>query len=120
MALPSVASAADPKPRTGKSVVVKRSSGTVFVSKRGSSRRSRLGRAARSVPVGSTIDASNGTVKLTSTANRSGSKRQSAAFYDGAFTVAQDRNARLTELTLAGGDFTGCAAVKRRMQNAFL
>jgi hypothetical protein len=116
-----VANAATPKPKTGKSVVVKRSSGTVFVSKRGSSRRTRLGRAARSVPVGSTIDATSGTVKLTSTANRSGSRRQSAAFYDGAFTVSQDKSSRpLTELTLAGGDFSGCAAVKRRAQNNFL
>lgn len=110
---PAAAGAADPKPQTGKSVVVKRTGGVVLVSKRGSSRATRLGRAAVRVPVGSTIDASNGNVKLTSTANRSGSKRQSAAFYDGAFTVTQNKaSAPITELTLAGGDFSNCTAGK--------
>jgi hypothetical protein len=120
MALPSMASAADPKPRTGKTVVVKRSSGTVLVSKRGSSRATRLGRRAVSIPVGSTVNATNGTVKLTSTANRSGSRRQSAAFYDGAFTVKQDKSARpLTELSMEGGDFSGCAGVNKRRKDVF-
>lgn len=120
LALPAAAGAADPKPQTGKSVVVKRTSGAVFVSKRGSSRRTRLGSRALRIPVGSTVDTTNGTVKLTSTANRSGTKRQSAAFYEGAFTVTQNKaSAPLTELTLAGGDFSGCGAVAKRDADVF-
>ena len=113
--VPAAAPAADPKPRTGKSVVVERAKGTVFLQKRGSSKRTRLGKA-RSVPVGSMIDATRGTVELTATKNRSGSKRQRAFFYDGAFRVTQKRAARpITDLTLVGGDFSGCtgAAAKR-------
>ena len=113
--IPAAATAADPKPRTAKTVVVKRAGGTVTVSKPGSSRATTLGRTAQAVPVGSTIDATDGRVKLTATANRSGSKRQSALFYDGAFTVSQRRASRpVTDLTLAGGDFSTCAAEQRR------
>ena len=120
LAVPAVASAADPKPKTGKSFVVKRTSGAVLVTKKGSSTRTRLTGKARSFPVGSTVDATNGAVKLTSTANRSGSKRQSAAFYDGAFTVTQSKGAApLTELTLEGGDFGGCQAVAKRDYDVF-
>lgn len=114
LAVPTVAGAATPKPKTGKSVVVKRVKGAVFVSKRGSSKRTRLGSTAVSLPLGSKIDATHGTARLTSTHNRSGSKLQTADFYDGAFTVGQNKaSAPLTELTLAGGDFSGCAAAKR-------
>ena len=120
LVLPSVAGAADPKPKTGKSFVVKRAAGTVFVSKKGSSRRAKLSSKAVSLPVGSTVDASKGTVKLTSTHNRSGSKLQSAQFYDGAFTVTQNKAASpLTELTLAGGSFSGCGAAAKRDPGVF-
>lgn len=109
LAVPAAASAAKPKPRTGKSVLVKRTKGTVFVTKRGSSKRSRLAGRARLIPTGSTIDASKGTVRLTSTKNRRGSRLQTASFYDGAFRVTQNRAARpLTDLRLVGGDFSSC------------
>ena len=110
---PAAASAADPEPRTGRSVVVKPTKGAVFVQKRGSSKRTRL-RGAKAVPMGTTIDARRGSVKLTSTANRRGTRRQSAVFYDGAFRVTQNRQARpLTDLQLVGGDFAACgSAVK--------
>ena len=115
LALPAASAAADPKPRTGSSVVVETAKGAVFVQKRGSSRRARLGSRPQAIPVGSLVDATRGTVELTSTANRSGSRRQSAVFYDGAFVVSQNKAARpMTDLTLAGGDFSGCAAEKRR------
>jgi hypothetical protein len=120
LAVPTVAGAATPKPKTGKSVVVNRAKGAVFVTKRGSSKRVRLGSKAMSVPVGSTIDASRGTARLTSTHNRSGSKLQSADFYDGAFTVSQNKaSAPLTELTLKGGDFNGCQAGAKGKSNVF-
>jgi hypothetical protein len=116
LAVPSLASAATkPKPKTGKSIVVQRASGTVLISKRGSRKATRLGSRAVALPVGSSVDTSRGTVRLTSTHNRSGSKLQSAVFYDGAFTVTQSKGSTpVTELALAGGDFSGCAAQKKR------
>jgi hypothetical protein len=120
LVVPSAASAADPKPKTGKTFVAKRAKGAVFVSKPGSSSRTRLTAKARSFPVGSVVDATGGTVKLTSTSNRSSTKLQSANFYDGAFTVTQKKAAApLTELTLEGGDFSGCQAVAKRDYDVF-
>ena len=114
LALPALAQAAKPRPKTGKTVVVQRVSGSVTVQPKGSSRATRLDKA-RSVPVGSTIDATNGRVKLTSTADRNGRKLQSALFYDGAFSVAQKRASKpLTDINLVGGDFSNCAAERRR------
>jgi hypothetical protein len=113
---PAVASAATPKPKTGRSVVVKRTGGTVLYVKKGSRRAQRLGSQAVSLPVGSAVDTTNGKVKLTSTHNKSGSKLQSATFYDGAFTVSQDKSSSpLTELDLAGGDFGPCQQAKRQV-----
>jgi hypothetical protein len=109
----ATAAAADPKPETGRTVVVERVGGTVMVQPRG--KRLTTLRAARSLPVGSTIDATSGTVKLTSTADRSGSKLQSAVFRDGAFKVTQrTANHPLTELELVGGDFQDCGATVHR------
>ena len=114
LSMPAGSSAATPRPRTGKTVVVQKASGAVFVQKRGSSKSTRV-TGATVVPLGSTVDATRGKVKLTSTHNRSGSKLQSANFYDGAFTVTQKpANSPVTDLTLAGGDFSGCSAILRR------
>jgi hypothetical protein len=113
LAIPTAAHAA-PKPQTGRTVVVERTAGTVLVQPRGSKRVVRLGRA-RTLPVGSTIDATSGRVKLTSTHNRAGTKLQSAVFRDGAFTVTQNRSSSpLTDLELVGGDFADCRALQRR------
>ena len=114
LTIPAAAEAAKPKPKTAKTVVVERASGNVRVKPRGKRSFSRLDKAV-AVPVGSTIDATDGHVKLTSTANRSGSKLQSAEFYDGEFSVSQKRASRpLTDLTLTGGDFSSCVNEKRR------
>jgi hypothetical protein len=114
LAVPATASAATPKPRTGKTVVVEKTAGTVLVKPRGATRFTRLGRA-RAVPVGSEVDATNGRVRLTSTRDRAGRKLQSAVFRDGAFRVTQNRaRSPLTDVELIGGDFSHCAAVARR------
>jgi hypothetical protein len=111
---PATSWAAAPKPQTGRTVVVQAVSGKVLVMPRGSKRFVRLGRA-RAVPVGSTIDATSGRVRLTSTHDRRGRKLQSAIFRDGAFVVTQKvANVPITDVTLAGGDFSGCGAVQRR------
>jgi hypothetical protein len=59
-----------------------------------------------SVPVGSTIDATDGVVQLTSVRDASGST-QTARFWGGVFKVAQ-RGAGYTDLVLRGGDFGVC------------
>jgi hypothetical protein len=113
LAAPAAADAAAPKPKTGKMVVVARSSGTVKVKLKGKSGFTRV-TSARAIPVGSTIDATHGRVKLTSTHNKSGSKLQSAVFYDGSFVVTQDTSsAPMTNLALAGSDFSDCNAQLR-------
>jgi hypothetical protein len=114
--VPATASAASkPKPRTGKSVVVSLAKGTVFVKKRGSSKRTRLTKARQAIPTGSTIDATRGTVRLTATRNRRGTRRQTAVFYDGAFKVTQNRaSAPITDLRLVGGDFSSCTGAAAR------
>lgn len=94
--------------------MVERASGVVLVKKRGAPRFSPLG-AARAVPVGSSIDATNGRVKLSSTKDRAGRIVQSGHFSGGAFTVTQKRSSRpLTDLELIGGSFAGCDAALRR------
>jgi hypothetical protein len=58
--------------------------------------------------MGSTIDATKGTVKLTTTRDAHG-HTQSGTFSQGAFTITQTKGSRpLTDLKLAGGDFASC------------
>jgi hypothetical protein len=115
LVVPAAASAATPRPKTAKSVVVERASGKVLVKKRGSSRSTRLGSTPQSIPMGSTVDATKGTVELTSTHDKAGRRLQSAVFFDGAFVVNQTKSSKpLTDLQLAGGNFSGCAAERRR------
>jgi hypothetical protein len=66
-----------------------------------------------SVPVGSTVDATNGVVELTS-ARRPGGKSQTGRFWGGRFKVAQSRSGdSYTELLLRGGSFKSCRAGDR-------
>ena len=63
------------------------------------------------LPLGTTIDARAARVLLTTARNRRGA-RQSAVFYDGAFSVRQARaggRRGITEIRLRGGDFSVCA-----------
>ena len=113
LAIPASASAADPKPKRGKSFVVKRVSGTVKTASKEGGSYSTL-RGTRVLKPGAVVDASSGRVKLTSAADSRGRRLQSATFYDGAFSVTQRRNSALTDLTLVGGDFSNCAAERRR------
>jgi hypothetical protein len=57
-------------------------------------------REGENIPVGSTVDATHGRVRLTSAANKRG-KLQAAEFFAGQFRVTQARNG-LTELALNG------------------
>jgi hypothetical protein len=66
--------------------------------------------AAQQIPVGSLVDTSRGTVRLTSAVNTRG-KVQSGDFSAGVFKVGQSRSGGgLTDLSLSGGSFAGCVS----------
>jgi len=65
------------------------------------------------VPVGAIVDATKGTVELTSVRDASG-KMQTGTFWGGVFQVRQSRRDTVTELALTGGDFSDCRASGRR------
>ncbi len=96
---PLVCGAARGNPRVGRTVLVRRLRGVVFVRRPGS-RRLRLRRSA-TVPVGSTVDTSQGRVRLVSATCRAG-VTQSGVFYGAPFVVRQDRRSALLDLRLVG------------------
>jgi hypothetical protein len=106
--LPAAAAQAAPRPVTGKRAVVKRVSGKVKVKLAGGGKAVSLSRA-RAIPMGSTVDASAGTVKVVTT--KGGGNLQNGTFSKGAFKITQSKGNRpLTDLTLTGGDFSACPA----------
>jgi hypothetical protein len=98
--------ATPPPPVLGKAVDVTAVSGRVLVKQVGQTVPHPL-RGAEQIRVGSTVDTTNGRVRLTSAANRHG-KTQTEDFYQGAFRVTQKRRAALTTLTLTGGHNAAC------------
>jgi hypothetical protein len=71
---------------------------------------------ATNVPTGSTINADEGTISLTTTLPNGST--QTGQFYDGEFVLTQSANGTVI-LTLAGGSFTGCPApAKDKSANA--
>src|SRR3954471_6340035 len=100
-----------PKPKLGRTVVVMATDGHPTV-KSPHKKRQKLKRGkAVVVPVGSTVDATSGHVKLTSA--RTGKGTQSGVFSKGAFDVTQRKSDGLTDLTLSGGSFGVCDAAAR-------
>jgi hypothetical protein len=93
-------------PQSGKSVDVAPVSGTVQIKLRGQRSFTVLGSGAQ-VPVGSTVDATRGRVRLTSARGGKGGT-QTADFYNGAFLVAQRPGQALTSLKLTGGNARVC------------
>jgi hypothetical protein len=80
--------------------------GTVLVQVPGTNRFVRLNNITE-IPVGSQIDATRGTVRLTSAVTRT--QTTSALFFSGRFTIRQRRAARaLMQLILGGGNFGVC------------
>jgi hypothetical protein len=81
-------------------------SGVVLVRKPGSNKFTALPPQTE-IPIGSVVDATNGTLRLTSALG--GGKTNSANFYAGAFTILQNRGANaITNLRLYGGNFGIC------------
>jgi DNA-binding beta-propeller fold protein YncE len=87
-----------------KSTDVQPVSGTILVRLPGSSTFVPLS-VAENIPMGSTIDATHGTVAIT-VALPDGTT-ETGDFYDGEFVVTQDATGRVFE-TLTGGSFVGC------------
>ena len=115
-------SPAAPQPLRGKSVKVGLVSGKVRFKRRGSSSYEDLD-AIEGIPVGSTIDATSGRVRLTSAAGGGGAaqaaqagKTQTAEFYRGSFEVLQSTRSALTELKLAGPSLASCPKSARSSQ----
>jgi Ca2+-binding RTX toxin-like protein len=77
--------------------------GRILVREPGSDRFVELS-AADQLPVGTQVDATNGSIQLT--AARAGGATDTSEFFDGMFTIAQPSVTSLTELQLNGGDFT--------------
>jgi hypothetical protein len=58
------------------------------------------------IPIGSSIDSTNGTVRLF--AAKTGGGVQKAIFFDGRFSVHQSKRSTLTDLRLEGGNLASC------------
>ena len=101
-----------PPPKLGVSVVVSLVKGKVLVKVPGSRKFVQL-TSADNIPVGAVIDATKGTVRLTSAADSAGTT-QTSEFYSGVFKVAQNAAAKgVTDLILTGGSFKRCRGAGR-------
>jgi hypothetical protein len=97
-------------PVIGKTVNIGVVSGTIRFREPGEKRFQVLG-PSQSIPVGSSIDATNGTVRLF--AAKKGGGTQKAVFFDGRFSVRQSKRSTLTDLRLEGGNPGACRGAAR-------
>jgi hypothetical protein len=106
-----------PAPTFGRTATLKTVSGTVLVKTPAGASFTALS-ALQSVPMGTTIDTTNGTVQLTSAADRRG-HTQTGQFHGGVFVLAQRRvrskqprgaSVELTVLRLTGASSMQCPA----------
>jgi hypothetical protein len=104
------------QPVLGKTVNVAPVSGVVLVRLRGQKKFTRL-TAGKQVPVGSTVDATRGVVRLTSAGKTKGTT-QAANFYQGIFVIAQSAKTGVTDLSLTGGSFAACPSGRARRSAA--
>jgi hypothetical protein len=103
-----------PVPQLGETVVAGKVSGTVKV--KGKNGKFRTLGANESIPLGSTIDATKGRVRLTSASGPAG-QVQTADFYQGAFVITQTGGSKpITQLALAGA--LKCTTTKSRKATA--
>jgi len=95
-----------PEPELGRKFVVALVSGDVFLKRPGAARSSRL-TERRTIPVGTTVNATKGRVKLVGAFTREA--RAKGTFSQGAFIASQARRKRsVIDLQLTGGSFKGC------------
>ena len=96
-----------PPPQRGKNVNAVLEKGKVLVKVPGSANAVPLDQLGRQIPVGSTVDATNGTVRLTSAKDAKGGK-QVGHFSEGVFKIEQKKKEALTTLSLTGGGLKSC------------
>jgi hypothetical protein len=100
----------------GKTMVVGAEQGTITVQVPGTNRFEVL-QQGTAVPVGSVVDATQGTVRLTTAV--SATRTQDATLRGARFQVRQARDARgMTDLVLKGGNFAACRATNARAAHA--
>jgi hypothetical protein len=107
----------EPQPKLARQFVVAQASGKVFVKTPGAASFERV-TERRTIPVGTTVNASNGRAKLIGAIG--GDRVARGEFWAGAFIATQKRRTKVIDLELAGGDFSGCgkarsAANRRRI-----
>ena len=108
-----------PAPVQGQSVVAGKVSGTIRIRLKNGKFRT-LG-ANESIPLGSTVDATKGRVRLTSAAG--GGKTQTADFYKGQFKITQTKGKKpITQLELngtlsCGGKASAAAKKKKKVRS---
>jgi hypothetical protein len=104
-----------PAPTQGKAVVAAEAAGSVRVKKRGGDGFRSLADAA-SVPVGSVVDARDGTIALSS---ETASGTQTGEFRGAIFQVRQSRAGDgMTDLVLKGGSFASCGRTAKTVARA--
>jgi hypothetical protein len=96
-----------PPPQSGKNVNAVPEKGKVLVKVPGSGKSVPLDQLGRQIPVGSTVDTTNGTVRLTSAKDAKGGK-QVGHFSEGVFKIEQKKKQALTTLSLTGGGLKSC------------
>lgn len=92
-------------PVAGENVELESAGGPVLIKQPGEETFARLEEKTE-VPIRTQIDASRGTVRITSATANGGT--QSGEFSQGAFEVEQDANSSEVTLALRGGDFSKC------------
>jgi hypothetical protein len=96
-------------PKQGATVEVSKGIGVVTITLPGSAKGVPLS-GQDSIPVGATVDATNGKVELTSAVDASG-KTQTGTFWGGVFKIRQQaKGDGYTELVLVGGPPSNCAS----------
>ena len=112
-AAPSPNPGRTPSPDLGRTALVNTVGGTVLVKDQGDRRFTRLSRSATLVRMGAVLDAKNGRVRVRTDAG-AGRPLNDGVFWQGAFNLSQARRAGgLTQLTLVGSSFRGCAGGAR-------
>jgi streptogramin lyase len=92
-----------PQPVLAETATAQPIKGTVLVKAPGAKGFTPLPKGTGAIPIGSTVDATKGTIRLQTAASASGAKLQSGNFNGGAFKLLQaKKNKGLTELVLQG------------------
>ena len=91
---------ATPEPKLGKSALVSEVSGTVTFAEKGETRLQEMSKSPTLVPIGSSIDARRGKVRVRTAGRRRGLDQ--AMFWKGAFTIRQDRRDAVPEMFVLG------------------